>query len=70
MAITTFEGVVSDGQIRLHGNVTLPENARVYVVVPDTRSATPPRIASPRLAHRQDAARFAKQVVEATDADV
>ena len=31
MAISTFEGVVKDGQIRLRGNVQLPEDTEVYV---------------------------------------
>jgi hypothetical protein len=35
MPVTTFQGTVENGQVRLAGDVHLPENARVYVVVPD-----------------------------------
>lgn len=33
--VTSFETVVENGQVRLPPNVQLPENARVYVLVPD-----------------------------------
>ncbi len=35
MPVTTFQGTVENGQVRLAGNVRLPEKAKVYVVVPD-----------------------------------
>jgi len=35
MPVTTFEGTVENGQVRLPANAKLPENATVYVVVPD-----------------------------------
>ena len=35
MSVTTYQGTVENGQVRLAGNVRLPENARVYDVVPD-----------------------------------
>lgn len=35
MAVTTFQGIVEDGQIRLGTDVRLPEQAILYVVVPD-----------------------------------
>ena len=35
MSVTTFQGTIENGQVRLSANVTLPENATVYVVVPD-----------------------------------
>ncbi len=38
MAVTTYQGVVENGRVRLAGDVRLPENARVYVVVPDTEA--------------------------------
>jgi hypothetical protein len=37
MSVTTFEGVVDRGQIKLPADVQLPDNARVYVVVPEYR---------------------------------
>lgn len=35
MSVTTYQGTVENGQVRLAGDVRLPENATVYVVVPD-----------------------------------
>jgi len=67
MAISTFEGVVKDGQIRLRDDVRLPENTHVYVVIPDLESSPRARVRSPRLVHPQQASDFVKQVVEAVD---
>ena len=64
MTVTTYEGVVEKGAIRLKSSVRLPENMRVYVIVPEPqtgqKSAT--RIFSPRLAHRRQAADFKMKV--------
>ena len=38
MSVMTYQGTVENGQVRLAGDVRLPENARVYVVVPDVES--------------------------------
>lgn len=35
MSVTTYQGVVENGQVRLAGGVCLPENTKVYVIVPD-----------------------------------
>ncbi|MGH2587856.1 MAG: hypothetical protein ACRDJE_23295 [Dehalococcoidia bacterium] len=64
MATVAFEGVVENGQIRLRDNVTLPEHAKVYVVVPDLETTRHARIVSPRLVHPEHAADFAKEIVE------
>ena len=63
MKVTTYEGVVENGQIKLTEEVNLPEHARVYVVVP---SGEPPRyhMRSPRLADPSRAADFAMEVLE------
>lgn len=71
MNISTIEGIVQNGQIRLLGDVTLPENAKVYVVIPNLEAAPAARIFSPRLVHPEQASDFAKQVIEvSTDAGV
>ena len=64
MAISTFEGTVENGQIRLRDDVSLPEHAKVYVVIPDFEAAPQAHVYSPRLAHPQQAADFVKQIVE------
>lgn len=38
MSVTTYQGTVENGQVRLAEDVRLPENARVYVIVPDAES--------------------------------
>ncbi len=71
MTIPTFEGIVENGQIRLRDNVTLPENSRVYIVVPALESIEPARAPSPRLVHPEQAHDFAKQILEVSgDAEV
>src|SRR5437660_1646595 len=35
MSVTTFEGVVENGQIRLPADICLPEKAKVYVIIPN-----------------------------------
>lgn len=64
MKVTTYEAVVENGQVKLPGAVQLPERARVYVVVPGVEEGARVRVGSPRLAHPEQAADFAKQVIE------
>ncbi len=35
MSVTTFQGTIENGQVRLAPDVNLPEKTKVYVVVPD-----------------------------------
>jgi hypothetical protein len=62
MTILTVEAIVERGQIRLPPNVRLPDKAKVYVLVPDVPSEPTARVASPRLAHPEQAADFAMEV--------
>jgi hypothetical protein len=64
MATLTIEGIVENGQIRLSDTVTLPEHAKVYVIIPGVEAAPQARVYSPRLAHPEQAADFAKQIIE------
>jgi hypothetical protein len=64
MAVLTFEGIVENGQIRLHDQVTLPEHTKVYVVIPDVEIAPQAHVYSPRLAHPEQTADVAKQIIE------
>jgi hypothetical protein len=63
MKTTTYEAVVENGQVYLPEDAYIPENTKVYVVVP-SGEITSVRLASPRLAHREQAAAFAKEVEE------
>jgi hypothetical protein len=71
MAISTFEGYVEHGQIRVPDNIRLPDNTKVYVLVPEVGTIPSARILSPRLARPEQASDFAKEVTEiSTDAGV
>jgi len=64
MSVVTLEGIVEHGQIRLKTNVRLPDNTKVYVVVPGIKVEEFARIFSPRLAHPEQAIDFKIEVVE------
>ena len=64
MSVATFEGVVEQGRIRLESGVRLPENTKVYVVVPDIQIERSARMISPRLAHPEQAKEFELEVID------
>ena len=64
MSVATFEGVVEGGRIRLKTSVRLPDNTKVYVVVPAIQIKRSAYIFSPRLAHPEQAADFELEVIE------
>jgi hypothetical protein len=53
MAVSTYEGVVGKGKIRLKAGIKLPEEAKVYIIVPDLKmdKKRAIQILSPRLVH-------------------
>jgi hypothetical protein len=63
MKVTTFEATVLGGRVVLPDDAHIPDNTRVYVVVPATEDAERVRILSPRLAHREDSVDFMMKVV-------
>ncbi len=68
--VTTLEGIVENGQIKLPRNINVPESTRVFVVIPGFESVPAIRLASPRLAHPEQVPDFVMQVVDASDARV
>lgn len=66
MNISTIEGVVENGLIRLLDNSRLPEHAHVFVIVPELPAFGTPRIHSPRLVNPKQAADFVKEIIEET----
>ncbi len=66
MTITTYEGIVEKGKIRLKAGVKLPENAKVYVIVADLKldEKKAIRMLTPRLVNRKQAADFKMQVTK------
>lgn len=61
MSPITYEATVKNGCIQLPENVLLPENTKVYVLVPEIDE--PPTVRSPRLADTEKAADFQKQLI-------
>jgi hypothetical protein len=71
MSVSTFEGIIENGQIRLPAAIRLPERTKVYVVIPDVEIETVAYIGSPRLVHPEQAVDFKKEVLEEpSDADL
>jgi hypothetical protein len=66
MKAVTYEATVQNGQIKLRDTVRLPEQTKVYVVVPDVEESPVIHVHSPRLAHPEQAPEFIKEV--STDA--
>lgn len=64
MSIATYEGVVEKGKIRLKAGVKLPDNIKVFVIVPDAQAPKKKtaRILTPRLVNRKQAADFKMKV--------
>ena len=63
MGVATIEGIIENGQVRLPPGIQLPERAKVFVFIPDLVQPVEGRyIGSPRLAHPEQAADFAKRV--------
>ncbi len=59
-----YEGVIENGRIHVLGDVELPEQATVTIVIHEGSDRPVVHIYSPRLAHQEDAARFELEVVE------
>ncbi len=64
MKVTTYQGTVENGQIKLPANIRLPEKTKVYVVIPDQEAVPISYIGSPRLVDREQEKDFQKEVIE------
>lgn len=64
MSVITLEGIVKRGQIRLKNEMRLPDNTKVYVVIPGIEVEQVARIFSPRLRYHEQAADFQMEVIE------
>ena len=64
MPITTYEGIVEKGAIRLKSGVRLPERMKVYVIIPELpeEPKRTTRVLTPHLVHRRQAADFKMSV--------
>jgi hypothetical protein len=69
MSIVTLEGVTEHGQIKLNTDVQLPDNIKVYVIVPDMQVEETAHVYSPRLVNPEEATDFEMQVTEEPQVD-
>ena len=71
MSVITLEGIVEHGQIRLKADIQLPDNIKVFVVIPDVEIQQRARILTPHLVHPEQAADFKLEIIEeSSDANV
>jgi hypothetical protein len=63
MKVSTYEGFIENGKVTLPDNVHLPENAKVYVVVPNSEFESTASLRTPRLVRPEQAADFKKEVI-------
>jgi len=69
MPVTAIEGVVHDGKVVISEAIELPDETRVYVVVPSWQTPVP-QVRSPRLANQSDFPRYKKTVTDLGDDEV
>lgn len=65
MSVVALEGIVDHGQIRLQPGVSLPDNTRVYVIVPQLQGndIEHTHMHTPHLIHSEQAADFTLEVL-------
>lgn len=64
MNVIAFEGIVDNGQIKLPADLHLPDQSKVFIVVPNAAPKPVAHIFSPRLAHPEQANDFVLEVIE------
>lgn len=64
MTVTTYEGIVENGQIHLKTDVLLPDKTIVYVVIPNVETRHALRMMSPRLSNPEQIVEFVKEMEE------
>lgn len=62
--LATYESIIQNGRVRLTPSAEIPEETRVYVLVPDPETRPTMHVASPRLVHPEQAKDFELQVIE------
>ncbi len=67
MKVTAYEGIVENGQVKLPEEVRLPEQTKVYVIVPASEVTQRFHLSSPRLTHPEEASDFVKDVTEESE---
>jgi len=66
----TYEAIIEHGEVKLPEAVTLPEHAKVYVIVPGDEDRLASRIQTPRLLRPEQVSDFAMEILEGENATV
>ena len=66
----TYEAIIEHGEVKLPETVTLPEHAKVYVIVPGDEDRLASRIQTPRLLRPEQVSDFAMEILEGENATV
>jgi predicted DNA-binding antitoxin AbrB/MazE fold protein len=69
MQVTTIEGIVENGQIRLTEKIKLPEMTKVFVVIPNLER-TSAQIMSPHLVDNDRIKDFEREIIEIKDDEI
>ncbi|GAB4496918.1 MAG: hypothetical protein OHK0052_07620 [Anaerolineales bacterium] len=64
MTISTYEGIVENGKIRLKAAIKLPESATVYVIVPQIATQQTVKWRTPRLVNPEQVKDFQMEITE------
>ena len=64
MSIISFEAIINNDQIQLPPNIPLPNQTKVYVIVPDFKRVRKAHINTPHLVYPKQASDFTKEVYE------
>ncbi len=64
MTVVAYEGIVKKGKIHLKPGVRLPEEAKVFVIIPDATEKITARLLTPHLKNPTQAVDFEMEVSE------
>ena len=64
MKVDAYEAIIENGLVKFVENVSLPENTKVFAIVPETEGTRIVHMYSPRLANPSESSRFVKEVIE------
>lgn len=67
MQVTTIQGVIENGQVRLTEAIEIPDKTTVYVLVPAIEPVRTARIRSPRVVGGEKLENLERETIELAD---
>jgi hypothetical protein len=64
MSVTTYEVTVENGQIQLPEHIQLPENAKIYIVVPNVKTPKVAHVNTPHPVQPQQQVNFTQEILD------